>query len=87
MAYRIEQVYTGGGGGEGGYSAEYFLVDPQGNMVTQVIPTNDYYGGIDGYYINNSTGGGEGGGSESWMQGVEKGWGRQGKEIENIKEI
>lgn len=65
MAYRIQEIYTGGGG-DAGYNVQYLLVDPQGNGITNVIPTYDDYGGITGYAVDTSTNGGEGGGSSSF---------------------
>lgn len=66
MAYRIEEIYSGGGG-DAGYNVEYALVDPKGNRIAAVMPTYDDYGNISGYAADISTSGGEAGGSSSFV--------------------
>lgn len=56
--YRIEG-YTTGAAGDAGTNTVYSLVDPDGNGVFGVRASTDDYGGISGYYIDNSSGGGE----------------------------
>lgn len=53
------QGYTTGAAGDAGTNTEYFLADPDGNGVFGVRASTDDYGGISGYYIDNSSGGGE----------------------------
>lgn len=65
MAYRVEEILTGGGG-DAGYNYEYALVDPSGNRIASVTPSKDDGGNITGYYLDNSSGGGEGGGMASY---------------------
>ena len=56
--YSIQEEYTEWG-------PRYILVDPQGNQIYDVKASKDDYGGIHGYYVDNSGGGGEGDGFTS----------------------